>query len=94
MNMKPMYALHKDSSGQILAAGSFSYDFEFSKFLRELDVRPGDSLHFGEAVKREAAEVAPAPEFVPIVPDVPDVPDKAPEFAEVDEDLPAVLRSN
>lgn len=50
--MKPMYALHKDSSGAILSAGSFSYDYELQPWLRTLDLRPGDRIEFGEAVKR------------------------------------------
>lgn len=62
--MKPMYALHKDKAGSIMSAGSFSYDFEFSKFLRDLDIRPGDSIEFGEALKRDA-EVEATPEEPP-----------------------------
>jgi hypothetical protein len=61
--MKPMYALHKDETGSILAATSFSYDYEIATFIRNADLRPGDSIHFGEAIKRQA-EAEPLPAFL------------------------------
>ena len=63
--MKPMYALHKDNSGAILSAGSFSYDYELQPWLRGLDLRPGDSIEFGEAVKRADEPAEPiTPAFI------------------------------
>lgn len=62
--MKPMFALHKDKGGPILTAGTFAYDFELGNFVRGLDLRAGDVIEFGEAVKREAEEAEVLPAFL------------------------------
>lgn len=59
--MKPMYALHKDREGAILAANAFSYDCELGTWMRGLDIRAGDKIEFGEVVVRDAEpEIVPA----------------------------------
>jgi hypothetical protein len=50
--LKPMFVLHKDESGNVLAANSFDADYQLSSWLRERDFRAGDRLEFHEAVKR------------------------------------------
>lgn len=57
--MKPIYALHLDSDGKVLDAGSFAYDFEMDKWLRALAISAGDSIKFEERAIR-ADEEAPA----------------------------------
>jgi hypothetical protein len=85
--MKPMYALHKDSSGQILSAGHFGYDFELQPWLRKLDLRAGDRIEFGEVVTREAEASEPAtPAFLVDESPTPAVPE--PEPATAGEDQP------
>jgi hypothetical protein len=66
--MKPMFALHKDRQGAVLTAGSFAYDYEFSTFLRGLDIRPGDTIEFGEAVQRAEEAEPTAAEDEPFTP--------------------------
>lgn len=56
--MKPLYALHKDAEGKVIAAGSFGYSYMLRDWLNRLDVRSGDKIEFGETVEREA-EAAP-----------------------------------
>jgi hypothetical protein len=51
--MNPIYALHKDSEGAVLNAGSFDYSFKLSDWLKSLDIRAGDKIEFGEVQKRE-----------------------------------------
>jgi hypothetical protein len=61
--MKPIYALHKDSEGRVLNAGSFGYSYKLNDWLKALDVRAGDTVSFGEVAVREN-EPAPALEAV------------------------------
>jgi hypothetical protein len=51
--MKPVYALHKDASGAVLAAGNFDYSFKLGDWLKSLDIRAGDRIEFGEVLERE-----------------------------------------
>lgn len=50
--MKPIYALHKDAGGQIIDAGAFSYSHNLNDWFRNLDVRGGDTIEFGEKAAR------------------------------------------
>lgn len=50
---KPIYALHKNADGAILNTGSFDYGFKLDDWLRNLDVRAGDKIEFGEVAVRE-----------------------------------------
>lgn len=54
--MKPIYGLHKNADGEILSAQSCSYSFELEKWLRALDIQPGDTITFGEVLVRKNAE--------------------------------------
>jgi len=56
--MKPLYALHKDDAGKIIAAGDFDYSYKLGDWLKSLDVRAGDTIEFGEKAERPA-EVDP-----------------------------------
>lgn len=62
--MNPLYALHKDAAGKILATGDFDYRFKLSDWLKSLDVRAGDTIEFGEKAKRDEPAVAPRLEAV------------------------------
>lgn len=79
---KPMFALHKDASGSVIAANSFKYEYDLTSWLRDRDFRAGDILEFREAkVRPEFDEVEPIePAFIAEPPPTP-VP------AEVGDDL-------
>lgn len=78
---KPMFALHKDANGDVLAASSFTAEYQLSSWLREREFRAGDNLEFKEtAVRAEFDEVDPAP---PAFIETPPTP--APEPADADQ---------
>lgn len=70
---KPMFALHKDASGNIIAASSFDQDYQLSSWLRDRDFRSGDKLEFHEvALRPEFDEVEPlTPAFIKEPPTAP-----------------------
>lgn len=60
--MIPLYALHKDRMGRIVATGNFTDSDMLNDWLRARDVRAGDRIEFGECLARD--EVVAAPESV------------------------------
>lgn len=72
---KPMFALHKNTAGQVLTATSFTHSYQRGDWLRNLDVRAGDTIEFHEAAER--------PEFD-------EVPDAPPAFIETPPSAPAL----
>jgi co-chaperonin GroES (HSP10) len=54
--MKPIYALQKNSEGAVINAGSFAYKHKLNDWLRDIDVRAGDTITFGEVEKRDQEE--------------------------------------
>lgn len=59
---KPLDALHRDSAEKVLAANSFTHNYQMNDWLNNLDVRAGDTIAFHEvSVRPEFDEVPEAP---------------------------------
>lgn len=80
---KPMFALHKDKDGKVLAAKSWKYSYEFVEWVQGADIRSGDTIEFGETATREDSDFAEAepPAFL-------ETPAPAPVPATVGDDQP------
>lgn len=50
--MKPLFLLHKDRLGKVLAAGNAADDYELGTLVRTFDLRDGDTIEVGEVAKR------------------------------------------
>lgn len=67
---KPMFVLHKNANGEVLTAAAFKRNYEFSDWVRHVDVRPGDTLEFKETIERpEFDEVEPDDAFLTKTPE-------------------------
>jgi hypothetical protein len=78
---KPMFALHKDRSGNVLGASSFKRNYEFAEWIKSIDARPGDVIEFGAATERpEFDEIEPAPAFIAEHPAPPALADEEQTF--------------